>query len=344
MDCEGHPEASQIRGIAHEETMTRRSQAELAKPLWTHDGSLEDFDTRAAEGGALYTEEHDFEEGELEPRPLDEDSTTTYLREIGRTRLLTGKEEIQLSRASKAGDEEARNRLIQANLRLVVSIAKRYRGYGLSFLDLIQEGSIGLMRAAEKFDPEKGYKFSTYATWWIRQAIQRAIADKARTIRVPVHMTETINRLRKTVRRLHEQLGRRPDVEEIARAAGLDAGKVRQAFQADKTLVSLDDKPGEDPDTTFADLVEDVDAPLPEEEADTHIVAEKVKKVLSKLSAQEQDIIKLRFGLDNGLPASLEQVGEILSLSRERVRQIELKAIKKLRSDDSISDLKQSLN
>lgn len=267
-----------------------------------------------------------------------EDSCTTYLKEIGRHKLLTGKEEIQLSRAMKAGDDIARRKLINANLRLVVSIAKRYTNRGLSFQDLIQEGSMGLIRAADKFDPEKGYKFSTYATWWIKQAITRALADKSRAVRIPVHMNEAINRVRKVVRTLAIEFGRKPSIDEIANASGLEMSKLTQVLAAEKHLVSLDAPVGEDSDTPFSHFIEDDKSPPPDEFAGKRLLSLNIEQALSKLNRFEQDVIRLRFGLQTGVPLTLQECGQILSLSRERVRQLEARAIRKLRENSKLAD------
>jgi len=277
-------------------------------------------------------------------RSFDEDSTGAYLKEIGRHKLLTGTEEIELSRACKAGDSAARRRIIQSNLRLVVSIAKKYRNRGMSFLDLIQEGSLGLLRAVEKFDPERGFKFSTYATWWIRQAITRALADKSRTIRIPVHMIEVQTKLKKVVRKLHSDLGRKPTIEEIAESAGLEVAKVQHAFDADKHLVSLDLTFGEDNDTSFSDLLESETIPRPEQTAEQRLFAESVLQVLDSLSPWEREVIRLRFGLSDDAPHTLKECGQKLGMSAERVRQIELRAMKKLRKSEDALELKVYLN
>lgn len=312
---------------------------ELADDAWdAHDVPATDSDEIA------YDEATEPEEIEApEKSPLSEDSTKTYLREIGRHRLLTGKEEIELARAARNGDERARQRLIQSNLRLVVSIARRYTNRGLSFLDLIQEGSMGLMRATEKFDPEKGFKFSTYATWWIRQAITRALADKSRAIRVPVHMNERLSKMYKVVRQLREKLGRAPTVEEIAEASNLEKDKLLQIMGASKNLLSLDNVYREGFDATLGEMLEDESAAKPEENATNELLSRDINNLLNTLAPQERDVIKLRFGLANGKPMTLEESGRILGYSRERVRQIEFKAMKKLRNNHSLQGLKEYL-
>lgn len=261
----------------------------------------------------------------------EDDSVRIYLKEIARHKLLNGREEIELARAIRNGDQFARRRLIQANLRLVVSIAKRYKNHGLSFQDLVQEGSLGLMRAVEKFDPEKGNKFSTYATWWIRQAVTRALANKSRTIRVPVHMNEMINKLRKSARDLSQELGRMPTPEELSELSGVSRDKVMLAFGSAKVPLSLDSACGEDSDSTLADLIEDEGGELPDEAAAAKLLTGHLSDVLAELSDREKEIIQLRYGLNTNRSFSLEELGKTLNMSREQVRQIELRAMQKLR-------------
>jgi RNA polymerase primary sigma factor len=261
----------------------------------------------------------------------EDDSVRAYLKEIARHKLLNGREEIELARAIRDGDQLARRRLIQANLRLVVSIAKRYKNHGLSFQDLVQEGSLGLMRAVEKFDPEKGNKFSTYATWWIRQAVTRALANKSRTIRVPVHMNEVINKLRKSVRDLSQELGRVPNPEELSEASGLSKDKVMLAFGSAKVPLSLDSLCGEESDSTLAELIEDAEGTQPDDAAAANLLVGHLTDVLAELTDREQEIIQLRYGFKSNRPFSLEELGRILHMSREQVRQIELRAMQKLR-------------
>lgn len=275
---------------------------------------------------------------------FEDDSTRNYLKEIGRHRLLNGGEEIELARACKAGDEAARRKLIQANLRLVVSIAKKYKNRGMSFQDLIQEGSLGLIRAVEKFDPGRGYKLSTYATWWIRQSISRALADKSRTIRVPVHMIEIMSKLKKVIRHLLNNLQRRPTIDEIVAASGLEKKKVVQALEADKTLISLDAGRGPDQEMTLWDMLEDDRIAPPDTSTDDKLLTEQLNMVLGRLSAYERDVIRMRFGLQNGDFMTLEQSGRVLGLSKERVRQIESKALKKLRTLQQVVGLRDYLN
>jgi len=274
----------------------------------------------------------------------DEDPIGIYLKEIGRHKLLTGTQEIEFARAAKLGDEAAKKKLAQHNLRLVVSIAKKYANHGLGLQDLIQEGNLGLLKAVEKFDPERGYKFSTYATWWIRQGITRAIADKSRTIRVPVHVNEAITRVRKVVRQLAEDLGRRPSINEIVEASGLPKNKVLQAFQADKNMISLDVFLHEDSDTTLGEMIEDDSAARPEEQVEQVLLTQQVNTMLQSLSSWERDVVRLRFGLTDGASRTLEQCAQALGISRERVRQLELRALKKLARNTHVEELRAHLN
>jgi len=267
---------------------------------------------------------------EVEGLPLD-DSVRMWLREIGKTPLLTMDQEISLAKRIEAGDEDAKAVLTEANLRLVVSIAKRYSGRGMSFPDLIQEGNIGLIRAVEKFDYRKGYKFSTYATWWIRQAITRAIADQGRTIRIPVHMVETINRLIKTSSQLLQDLGREPTLDEIAREMGITPDRVSEIIRIAPEPLSLETPIGEEEDSHLADFIEDQEAISPPEAASNMILREKIEESLNKLTPREKDVLKMRFGLDDGYSRTLEEVGRHFKVTRERIRQIEAKALKKLR-------------
>jgi len=272
-----------------------------------------------------------------------EDSVQLYLRAIGRIKLLTAKEEIDLARRIGRGDSLAKKRLIQANLRLVVSVAKKYQGRGLPLLDLIQEGNLGLIRAAEKYDPERGYKFSTYATWWIRQGITRALADKSRTIRVPVHMVETINNLRKATRKLSQELGRRPNMEELGKALGVSVAKVKEILAANRLPLSLDTPYGEDEDNSLAELVEDENSTPPEVSTETHLMSADVRGVLATLTPRERDVLILRYGLNDGQQRTLEQVGKLVGITRERTRQIELKALRALRQSSVTLKLKDYL-
>ena len=261
-----------------------------------------------------------------------DDSVRLYLREIGKIPLLSAEEELELANRVVAGDRDAKDKMAEANMRLVVSIAKRYVGRGLDLLDLIQEGNTGLLRAVEKFDPDKGFKFSTYATWWIRQAITRAIADQARTIRIPVHMVETINKLLRTQRRLTQELNREPTNEEIAKAMEIDVDKVEHIMKIKQDISSLDASIRDDEeDSVLADFIEDEDTISPEESATGQLLKEQVKDMLSALTEREQKILKLRFGLEDGKSHTLEEVGQEFSVTRERIRQIEAKALAKLR-------------
>ncbi|MCR4280077.1 MAG: RNA polymerase sigma factor RpoD [Candidatus Komeilibacteria bacterium] len=262
---------------------------------------------------------------------LSADSIQMYLREIGRVALLNNEEEVQLAKRKEKGDMEARARLITANLRLVVSIAKKFVGRNLSLLDLIQEGNIGLFRAVEKFDYRKGYKFSTYATWWIRQAITRALADQSRTIRIPVHMVETINRFQQVERRLIQDLGREPLPEEIAAEMGEDVDKVRQIIKISQETVSLETSVGEDDeDSTLGDFIEDDKTVSPDRVASLQLLRDHVRRIIGELSAREQKILEMRFGLDDGVAHTLEEVGQEFGVTRERIRQIEAKALEKI--------------
>ncbi|HWB39104.1 MAG TPA: RNA polymerase sigma factor RpoD [Candidatus Saccharimonadales bacterium] len=261
-----------------------------------------------------------------------DDSVRLYLREIGKIPLLNAEEELALAQRVVAGDKDAKDKMAEANMRLVVSIAKRYVGRGLDLLDLIQEGNTGLLRAVEKFDPDKGFKFSTYATWWIRQAITRAIADQARTIRIPVHMVETINKLLRTQRRLTQELNREPTNDEIAKAMEIDVDKVEHIMKIKQDISSLDASIRDDEeDSVLADFIEDEDTVSPEESATGQLLKEQVKNILSTLTEREQKILRLRFGLDDDKSHTLEEVGQEFSVTRERIRQIEAKALAKLR-------------
>jgi len=263
---------------------------------------------------------------------IADDSVRLYLREIGKIPLLSAEEELALAQRVVAGDKDAKDKMAEANMRLVVSIAKRYVGRGLDLLDLIQEGNTGLLRAVEKFDPDKGFKFSTYATWWIRQAITRAIADQARTIRIPVHMVETINKLLRTQRRLTQELNREPTNEEIAAAMEIEVDKVEHIMKIKQDISSLDASIRDDEEeSVLADFIEDEDTISPEESATSQLLKEQVKDMLSALTEREQKIIKLRFGLEDGKQHTLEEVGQEFSVTRERIRQIEAKALAKLR-------------
>ncbi|ASV68972.1 RNA polymerase sigma factor RpoD [Cytobacillus sp. FSL W7-1323] len=288
-------------------------------------------------------EEFDLNDLSVPPGVKINDPVRMYLKEIGRVDLLTAEEEISLANKIEQGDEEAKRRLAEANLRLVVSIAKRYVGRGMLFLDLIQEGNMGLIKAVEKFDYRKGFKFSTYATWWIRQAITRAIADQARTIRIPVHMVETINKLIRVQRQLLQDLGREPSPEEIAEDMDLTPDKVREILKIAQEPVSLETPIGEEDDSHLGDFIEDQDATSPSEHAAYELLKEQLEDVLDTLTDREENVLRLRFGLDDGRTRTLEEVGKVFGVTRERIRQIEAKALRKLRHPSRSKRLKDFL-
>lgn len=273
-----------------------------------------------------------------------EDPVRMYLKEIGKVSLLTADEEIELAQRMEKGDENAKKRLAEANLRLVVSIAKRYVGRGMLFLDLIQEGNLGLIKAVEKYDYSKGFKFSTYATWWIRQAITRAIADQARTIRIPVHMVETINRLIRTSRQLLQELGREPTPEEIAEKMEMPVERVREIMKISQDPVSLETPIGEEEDSHLGDFIQDDHVQVPVDAATYTLLHEQLMEVLDTLTEREQKVLRLRFGLDDGRPRTLEEVGRQFNVTRERIRQIEAKALRKLRHPSRSKKLKDYLD
>ena len=273
---------------------------------------------------------------------MADDSVRMYLREIGDVPLLTQEEELELAQRAVKGDKKAKDKLAESNMRLVVSIAKRYSGRGLDFLDLIQEGNTGLLRAVEKFDPEKGFKFSTYATWWIRQAITRAIADQARTIRIPVHMVETINKVMRTTRKLTQDLNREPTNAEVAEAMGMDVDKIEYVMRIKQDIASLDasvGRDGDDDESVLGDFIEDSERDSPEEATANQILKEQIAEILTTLSEREQKIIRLRFGIGGGRSHTLEEVGNEFSVTRERIRQIEAKALAKLRKNKQTKKL-----
>ena len=272
-----------------------------------------------------------------------EDPVRMYLKEIGKVPLLTAEEEIELAKRMELGDQEAKKRLAEANLRLVVSIAKRYVGRGMLFLDLIQEGNLGLIKAVEKFDYRKGYKFSTYATWWIRQAITRAIADQARTIRIPVHMVETINKLIRVSRQLLQELGREPTPEEIAEEMDMPVERVREILKISQEPVSLETPIGEEEDSHLGDFIQDDNVPVPADAATFTLLKEQLEEVLGTLTEREQKVLILRFGLEDGRARTLEEVGKEFNVTRERIRQIEAKALRKLRHPSRSRKLKDYL-
>lgn len=307
-----------------------------------------DFDEPAID--ELMDEEEDTPEDVLNSGQyfddISDDSVRLHLREIGKIPLLSAEEELALAQRVVAGEKRAKDKMAEANMRLVVSIAKRYSGRGLDFLDLIQEGHTGLLRAVEKFDPDKGFKFSTYATWWIRQAITRAIADQARTIRIPVHMVETINKLLRTQRRMTQELNREPTIEELAKELEMEPEKVEYVMKIKQDISSLDagvGRDGEDEDSVLGDFIEDEDSATPEESASNQLLKEQVQGVLSALSEREQKIIKMRFGLENGKSHTLEEVGQEFAVTRERIRQIEAKALAKLRKHKDAKKLYEYL-
>jgi RNA polymerase primary sigma factor len=301
----------------------------------------------------LFVEEDIEDEEEIDMESIDlsvpegisvEDPVRMYLKEIGKVPLLSSEDEIELAKKIELGDDDAKQRLTEVNLRLVVSIAKRYVGRGMQFLDLIQEGNLGLIKAVEKFDYRKGYKFSTYATWWIRQAITRAIADQARTIRIPVHMVETINRLVRVSRQLLQELGREPVPEEIAARADMQVDRVREIMKVSQEPVSLETPIGEEEDSHLGDFIQDEQVAVPADAATFTMLHEQLMEVLDTLTEREQKVLKLRFGLDDGRPRTLEEVGKEFNVTRERIRQIEAKALRKLRHPSRSKKLKDYLD
>lgn len=307
-----------------------------------------DFD-EPGEGDIENEEELSDEDLAITPENVDsfaDDSVRLYLREIGKIPLLTPEEEADLAQRIVKGDKKAKDKMVESNMRLVVSIAKRYGGRGLDFLDLIQEGNTGLLRAVEKFDPDKGFKFSTYATWWVRQAITRAIADQARTIRIPVHMVETINKVLRTTRKLTTDLNREPTTEEIANELHMDPEKVDYVMRIKQDIASLDasvGRDGDDEDSVLGDFVEDEERISPEDSAANQILKEQLSEIISTLTDREQKIIRLRFGIGGGRPHTLEEVGAEFDVTRERIRQIEAKALSKLRKNKDTKKLHEYL-
>lgn len=309
-------------------------------------GNENDDDEDNIRPGNTDNEDEDFnfeDDLTLPPGIKINDPVRMYLKEIGRVPLLSAEDEVELAKRIEQGDEEAKRRLTEANLRLVVSIAKRYVGRGMLFLDLIQEGNMGLIKAVEKFDHTKGYKFSTYATWWIRQAITRAIADQARTVRIPVHMVETINKLIRVSRQLLQELGREPTPEEIAKEMELSTDKVREIMKIAQEPVSLETPIGEEDDSHLGDFIEDQEALAPADAAAYELLKEQLEDVLDTLTEREENVLRLRFGLDDGRTRTLEEVGKVFGVTRERIRQIEAKALRKLRHPSRSKRLKDFL-
>ena len=308
-------------------------------PADLEEPALEELEEEVDEDEDLLSQDQYFDDA-------SDDSVRLYLREIGKIPLLSAEEELALAQRVVAGEKKAKDKMAEANMRLVVSIAKRYSGRGLDFLDLIQEGNTGLLRAVEKFDPDKGFKFSTYATWWIRQAITRAIADQARTIRIPVHMVETINKLLRTQRRMTQELNREPTIEELAKELEMEPDKVEYVMKIKQDITSLDagvGRDGDDEDSYLKDFIVDDEGVTPEESASSQLLKEQVQSILSSLSDREQKIIKMRFGLENGKSHTLEEVGQEFAVTRERIRQIEAKALAKLRKHKDSKKLHEYL-
>ena len=347
-------EESEIHSKFHDATLTEEQFDAIVQMLESHDIDVlrmvenEEDDVPDEELEIIEEENAEDDADVLDLTVPDsiniEDPVRMYLKEIGKVPLLTAEEEIDLAKRMEAGDEDAKKRLAEANLRLVVSIAKRYVGRGMLFLDLIQEGNLGLIKAVEKFDYNKGFKFSTYATWWIRQAITRAIADQARTIRIPVHMVETINKLVRVSRQLLQELGREPTPEEIAKRMDIPEERVREILKISQEPVSLETPIGEEEDSHLGDFIQDDNVPVPAEAAAFTLLKEQLVEVLATLTEREQKVLRLRFGLDDGRARTLEEVGKEFNVTRERIRQIEAKALRKLRHPSRSRKLKDYLD
>ena len=347
-------EESEIHSKFHDATLTEEQFDAIVQMLESHDIDVlrmvenEEDDVPDEELEIIEEENAEDDTDVLDLTVPDsiniEDPVRMYLKEIGKVPLLTAEEEIELAKRMEAGDEDAKKRLAEANLRLVVSIAKRYVGRGMLFLDLIQEGNLGLIKAVEKFDYNKGFKFSTYATWWIRQAITRAIADQARTIRIPVHMVETINKLVRVSRQLLQELGREPTPEEIAKRMDIPEERVREILKISQEPVSLETPIGEEEDSHLGDFIQDDNVPVPAEAAAFTLLKEQLVEVLGTLTEREQKVLRLRFGLDDGRARTLEEVGKEFNVTRERIRQIEAKALRKLRHPSRSRKLKDYLD
>lgn len=332
-----------------EEQGKERQRSGLDELLDSGEDELDTPDETAIRNEVDETDNSDPEhfEQEVSKGLSSDDPVRMYLREIGRIPLLTANQEIELARAIELGGSDgaiAKRKLVQANLRLVVSIAKKYVGRGMLFLDLIQEGNLGLIRAAEKFDYERGYKFSTYATWWIRQAITRAIADQARTIRIPVHMVETINKLKKITRKLAQDKGRKPTEEEIAESMEITVSKLREIVKVAQEPVSLETPIGKEEDSKLGDFIEDKEAETPASSVTQELLREDIIEVMAGLSPRERDVLRLRFGLDDGRTRTLEEVGQLFGVTRERIRQIEAKALRKLRHPNRSRRLREYID
>ena len=337
------------RGNRKNNQLKQQDIIDYLESIKLHEDYLDQIIEGLLNAGIEVIEDDDEAEDENNGRIFTEavivdDPVRMYLKEIGRVDLLTADEEKELAARMEMGDNEAKDHLTTANLRLVVSIAKRYTGRGLSFLDLIQEGNLGLIKAVDKFDYRKGYKFSTYATWWIRQAITRAIADQARTIRIPVHMVETINKMIRIQRQLLQKLGREPEPEEIAAEMEITVEKVREIMKISQEPVSLEKPIGEEEDSFLGDFIPDDDAPSPSEQASFALLKEQLFEVLKELTPREEKVLRLRFGLDDGRTRTLEEVGREFDVTRERIRQIEAKALRKLRHPSRSQKLKDYLD